>query len=107
MTILKKAPVGANVLDFKEARAARAEARALAGVSAPFLKLNAGFVELKPELDLRASDDLDRGDLVSALGKMLADPADVDALLAEGLSGEDLGSISKHVAGLSLGELPA
>lgn len=104
MTILKKAPEGANVLDLAGARAGRAEARALAGEANPVLKLEAGFIELRPEIDITTSDDFLAGRTKAALAKLLVDPADVDELLKSGLSTGDLEAITKFVAGKTPGE---
>lgn len=104
MTILKTAPDGANVLDLAGARAGRAEARALAGESNPVLKIDAGYLELKPEIDITTSEDFLAGQTRVALSKLLVDPADVDALLSAGLSTGDLEAITKFVAGATPGE---
>lgn len=104
MTIQKTAPDGANVLDLAGARAGRAEARALAGESNPLLKLEAGFIELRPEIDITTSDDFLAGRTRVALSKLLVDPTDVDELLKSGLSTGDLAAITEFVAGKTPGE---
>lgn len=104
MAIIKEIPEGAQSFDLEGARAARAEARAKTGASTPFIKLSAGYVEVKPELSVTAADKLNREDIRGGLADILADPADVDALLAEGLSVQDLQAISKFITGRSLGE---
>lgn len=107
MTILSSAPEGATVFDLDGARAARAEARAAAGVGLPVLKVSAGYIEVKPEVDLDSADLFLAGDLKGGLAKLLADPADVDAVLAGGLSREDLDAIGTFITGLNQGESPA
>jgi hypothetical protein len=104
MAILKSAPEGANVLDLDAARVARAEARAAAGESLPLIKVAAGYVETKPEIDLTCADDFVAGRISAGLAKLLADPTDVASLLADGLSRDDLEAITTFVAGTSLGE---
>ena len=105
MAILKAAPKGAEVLDLAAARTARVEARA--GQPLPVIKLSAGFVELNSEIDLSVTEFLVEGQTRKALERLLADPADVDALYAEGISTEDFGLIFKFVAGKVSGELSA
>ena len=105
MSISKKAPEGSQVLDLGAARTARAEARA--GQSAPVIKLSAGYVEIKAEMDVLVAEDLVNGKISSALSRLLADPADVDALMAEGITDEDLQSIVEFAAGKKLGESTA
>lgn len=107
MAILKSAPEGAQVLDLDAARVARMEARAAAGLGSLFIKLAAGYVEVKPEVDLLAGDAFTSGRLADGLSKLLADPADVEAILAGGLSKDDLEEITRFVTGLSVGESPA
>jgi hypothetical protein len=105
MTISKKAPEGADVLDLGAARAARAEARA--GHPNPVIRLSSGFVDLKPEMDILIAEDLTGGKVKSALVRLLADPADADALLAEGISDDDLKAIIEFATGKNLGESSA
>lgn len=107
MSILLQIPSGARELDLGAARAARAEARAASGEGNPFLKLAAGYVEIKAEIALTVAFAFQNKDIKGGLEGMLVDPADVDALLADGLSSDDLKEISKFVTGASLGELPA
>lgn len=104
MTILKKAPEGAQVLDLGAARAARAEVRASRGEGNPYLKLAAGFVQVKPEIPLIAAFMFQAEHIEAGLKEMLVDPADVEALLADGLTSEDMKELAKFVAGKSLGE---
>lgn len=107
MSILLEIPSGARSLDLGAARAARAEARAAAGEGNPFLKLSAGYVEVKSEFALTVAFAFKNEDLEGGLAGMLVDPADVDALLADGLSAQDLTEITKFVSGASLGESSA
>ena len=105
MALTKKAPAGAKVFDLPAARSARAEARK--GEPAVVLKLSAGYVEIKPELDLMTVEDLLQGQFKSALVRLFVDPADADALLNEGISDDDLAAIFEFAAGKPLGEVPA
>ena len=107
MSILKQAPDGATVLDLGAARVARAEARAAAGSTGSFLKLTAGFVEVKPEFSLTVAMDFEAEKLREGLAGLLADPADVDVLLADGLTKEDLKAIGEFITGAPLGESSA
>ena len=103
MSILKEAPAGAKVLDLGAERVARAEARAAAGDGAPVLKLAAGYVEVRSEIPLSVAEDIQR-DLKVGLAGLLVDPADVEALYADGLSTGDLEAITKFITGNTLGE---
>lgn len=107
MSILKKAPAGAEVLDLGAARAARAEARAAEGKGGTFLKLAAGYVEMKSEIPIEIAFTFQSGDIRAGLEGILVDPADVVALLADGLSAADLGAITELISGSSLGESSA
>lgn len=102
MSILDKAPAGAEVLDLGAARAARAEARV--GKPLPVIKLTAGYVEVSPEMDVLSADDFSAGRIKEGLAKLLADPADVDVLVEGGVSKDDLEQIVQFVTGQSLGE---
>lgn len=104
MAILKDAPEGAKVLDLAAARAARDEARAKAGETSAVIKLEAGFVEVKPEIDVLCAEDFKEGRIRLGLAKLLADPDDIDALVERGLSQGDLEAIVTFVTGVSLGE---
>jgi hypothetical protein len=106
MAILKEAPAGANVLDLGAARAARAEARAATGAVDPVIKLTAGFVPIKPEFDVTVAELLVGGKIREALAALLVDPADVDSLISEGISAQDLNAIVAFV-GASVGESQA
>ena len=103
MSILKKAPEGAEVLDIAGARAARAEARAAAGVGPRFIKLTVGFVEVNAEVVLAVAIDLQSEKLREGLGALLVDPADVDVLVNE-LSSADLESLTAFITGATPGE---
>lgn len=107
MSILLEIPSGARSFDLGAARQARAEARAAAGESNPYVKLSAGYVEVKPEFALTVAFAFKSGDLKAGLAGMLVDPVDVDALLADGISSEDLEAITKFASGKSLGESAA
>ncbi len=104
MSILMTAPDGANVLDLDAARAARAEARAAAGEANPFIKVSAGYIEVRPEIDLLVIEDFNANRISAALERLLVDPADVPALLSAGLSSADLQGITEFVTGKTLGE---
>ena len=100
--ILKEAPAGAEVIDLVAARAARAEVRKDA--PARLVKVTAGFVELAPEIDIFCAADLMEGRYKEGLSKLLADPADIEPLLAFGLSVDDLSILTEAITGRSLGE---
>jgi len=102
--ILADLPEGAKVLDLGAARAARAEARAASGESVSVIKIDAGYVQVKAELDLEAAEDFLAARFRAGLTKLLADPADVDALLANGLSKGDLDAIGEFITGTTQGE---
>ena len=102
MSILKKAPEGVEVLDLAPIRAARAEA--LSGKPLRMIKIAAGYVEVKAELDVMAADDFALNHIRSGLSKLLADPADVDVLVKDGLTKDDINTIVEFVTGNSLGE---
>lgn len=107
MSILKKAPAGADVLDLGAARAARAEARSKDGKGNPFIKLSAGYVEVKAEVEVNVSLELTAGHIHEALTMMVVDPADAEVLLGDGLTAQDLNEMAQFSAGLTLGELRA
>ena len=107
MTILTKAPEGGNVIDLSAARAARAEARALSGETSTFLKLDAGYVEMKAEIALNVIVDFLDNRIKQALGGLLVDPTDVDVLLTDGISTDDFEAILEHLTGKSAGESTA
>ena len=104
MAILAEAPEGSAVLDLGAARAARAEARAAAGKGNSFLKLTAGFVELRPEFPLSAAALFKAEDIRGGLAEILVDPADADVLLADGLTVGDVEALTKFIQGVTLGE---
>lgn len=106
MTILKERPDGAQVLDLGAARAARAEARAAAGDVSPVLKLDAGYVAIRPEFPVSVAETLSAGKIRDALAALLVDADDVDILLEEGLTAQDLNAIVTFI-GASLGEAQA
>lgn len=102
MALIKKVPTGAKVFDLPAARAARAEARV--GEPAVYLKLSAGYVEIKPELDIFVVEELLEGQVKPALVRLFVDPSDADALLKEGISDADMKAIFEFAAGKALGE---
>ncbi len=106
MTIRKKVPEGAEVLDLGAGRAARAEARAAEGLGAKFLKISAGYIEVKVEIPVEVAFTLER-DVKAGLAGILVDPTDIDALLADGLTSQDLEAMQALVTGKSLGESSA
>ena len=105
MAIVKKEPKGAKIFDLPAARAARAEARV--GEPAVFLKLTAGYVEIKPELDIFVIEELLQGQVKPALVRLFVDPKDADELLKEGICDADMKAIFEFAAGKELGELKA
>ena len=104
MAILNEAPKGAKVLDLEAGRVARAEARAADGAANPVIKLAAGFVEVLPEVTIAVATAFEQGNIREGLAGLLVDPADVDALFADGLTAKDMEEITKFLSGLSLGE---
>lgn len=104
MSILRKAPAGSNILDLGAARAARAEVRANSDDPKPYIKLEAGYVEINPEFDVLAAEELAANRITSGLAKLLANPEDIKFLVADGLSKNDLEEIVKFIQGVSLGE---
>ena len=106
MSILKKAPAGAEVLDLGAARVARAEARVAEGKAGRFLKISAGYIECKVEIPVEVAFTLEV-DLKAGLAGLLVDPADVDVLIKDGLSSQDLEAMTDLVTGKSLGESSA
>ncbi len=103
MSIRKDAPEGAQILDLGAARAARSEA----GQTNPFLKLTAGFVEVRTEVPLTAMDAFTAGNLTRGLTSLLADPADATVLLEDGLTTADVAAIIRFISGLDQGESSA
>ena len=106
MTILNAAPDGAQVLDLGAARAARAEARASEGLGAKFLKISAGYIEVKTEIPVEVAYTL-QSDIKAGLAGMLVDPDDVNALFKDGLTSQDLEAMEALITGKSLGESSA
>ena len=102
MSVLKEAPAGAAVLDIAELRAARAEAQK--DQAGPVVKVEAGYLQLKREIDVTAAIDFAAGKFRPGLEKLLEDPADVDALIAGGLSTDDINALTQFISGRSLGE---
>lgn len=100
MAVFDSIPEGAEVIDLGAARAARAEARQ----TKTYIKVSAGYIEVKPEIALETADAFTEGRVREGIEAMLADPADVDVLYKDGLSTEDLQVIVEHISGKSLGE---
>lgn len=102
MTVLESAPDGAVILDLDKARVARAEL----AKDLPFrlIHLSAGYVEVKHEVDILCAEDFTAGRITDGLQKLLADPADIAAVIADGVTNEDFTAITAFVTGKSLGE---
>ena len=107
MAILNEAPKGAEVLDLGAARVARAEARTAAGKHSAYIKLAAGYIEVQPEVPLNAALLFEQNDLAGGLALLLVDADDATALLADGLTAEDLKSIIEFISGKTPGESKA
>ena len=103
MAILDKLPEGAQVVDLDAARVARNEARE----GKTYVKLSGGYIEVNAEIALASAEAFTEGRVAEGIGFLLADPADVDALLKSGLTAEDLQVLVEHVSGKTLGELSA
>jgi hypothetical protein len=101
--IRTEVPEGSQVLDLAAARAARAEQRAKDGKGTPFVKLDVGYVEVLAEIPLAAAFAFKNEEIEAGLRLMLADGADVTALLDAGLSSGDLESLTAFLSGASLG----
>lgn len=104
MTIRADIPDGARTLDLEASRAARAEARAAAGEANPYLKLAAGYVEVRPEVAVSVATDFQEGRVHAGLEGLVVDPADVNVLLLDGISVQDVTAILTFVTGLDAGE---
>jgi hypothetical protein len=104
MAILNEVPEGSEVVDLGAARAAREEIRVAEGKSQAFLKLDAGYVQVKPEFSVMIAAHFERDEIVAGLAGLLVDPSDVEALIQYGLSKEDLTEIMKFLTGLTVGE---
>ena len=100
MALINELPEGAEVFDLGAARVARAEAR----TTKSYIKLAKGYVETVTEIPLAAAFAITDDNIKGALSLFVADPADVDALLADGLTSGDIQAITQFIAGKSLGE---
>jgi len=100
MAIISELPKDAAVLDLGAARVARVEARS----TKSFIKLAVGYVEVVAEVPISAAFSINDGDIKGAIALLIADPADVDAILADGLTSGDIQEITKFITGKSLGE---
>lgn len=106
MAIVSSAPEGASVLDLAAERAARAEARSAQGKGDPYIKLEAGFVQVYPEVPLSAAFLFQDGKVKEGLALLLVDEADIE-LLWPTLTKDDFEAISNFIAGKSVGESEA
>jgi hypothetical protein len=104
MAILENAPEGAKVLDLAAARAAREEARAVAGEPVSVIKLEAGYIQVNPEVDILSAEAFSEGRIREGLAQLLADPEDIDVITEHGVSAADLQAIVNFITGVSLGE---
>ena len=98
--ILNTAPDGAKVLDLSAAHIARAEAT----VQARVIKISAGYVEVRNEIDVFAADDFFQNRIRDGLAKLLKDPADIDEIVKFGLTSSDLELLTDFVLGKTPGE---
>ena len=103
MAILSEAPKGAEILDLGAARAARAEARS----GQPYIKLSAGYVPANAEVRIDTAFLIDQGDVKGTLACLVTDPDDVEALLKDGLTAQDIQAIMQWITGLTVGESQA
>jgi len=103
--ILKDAPAGSAILDLEAVRAARTEAHK--DEAGPVVKVSAGYLQLRREIDVTAGMDFARAKFREGLEKLLEDPADVDDLLSGGFSTDDINAVINFISGRSLGESPA
>lgn len=106
MALISSLPEGASVLDLAAERAARQEARAAQGLGDPFVKVEAGYVQVNPEAPIAAAFMLQEGKVKEGLALLLADPADVDILWPT-LSQADFEALSKFITGKTVGESQA
>jgi hypothetical protein len=103
MAIISSLPEGATVLDLAAERAARQEARAAQGLGDPFIKLEAGYVQVHPEVPLAAAFLLQDGKIKEGLAMLLVDEADIEALWPI-LTSADFEAISNFITGKTVGE---
>jgi hypothetical protein len=106
MAILRALPDNAVSFDLDAARVARAEARAAAGQGSQFIKVSAGYIEVKAEVPLEAAYLLQQENIKEGLGLVLTDPADVDVLWST-LSADDFKEIIEFISGKTVGESQA
>jgi hypothetical protein len=106
MAIVTSLPEGATVLDLAAERAARAEARAAQGKGDPFIKLDAGYVQVIPEVPLAAAYLFQDEKIKDGLELLLADKADVEVLWPI-LTAADFEAIINFITGKSVGESQA
>jgi len=106
MAIISKLPEGASVLDLAAERVARQEARSAQGLGEPFIKLEAGYVQVVPEVPLSAADLFRQEKVREGLELLLADKADIDALWPT-LTAEDFSAVVGFITGKTPGESQA
>jgi hypothetical protein len=106
MAIISNLPDGATVLDLAAERAARAEARAAQGLGDPFIKLEAGYVQVNPEVPLAAAFLFQEEKIKEGLALLLVDEADVETLWPI-LTAADFEAIVNFITGKSVGESQA
>jgi len=106
MAIVTSLPEGASVLDLAAERAARAEARATQGLGDPFVKVDAGYVQVHPEAPIAAAFMLQDGKVKEGLALLLVDPDDVEILWPT-LSQADFEALSNFITGKTVGESEA
>ena len=103
MAILSKLPEGASVLDLDAARVARQEARAAQGLGDPFIKLEAGYVQVVPEVPLAAAYLFQDERIKEGLELLFADKADAEAVWPT-LTAGDFEAILNFITGKTPGE---
>jgi hypothetical protein len=106
MAIISKLPEGANVLDLAAERAARQETRAAQGLGDSFIKLEAGYVQVIPEVPLAIASLLQSERILEALELMFVDKADAEAIWPT-LTAADFESIVTFISGKTPGESQA
>jgi len=103
MALISSLPEGATVLDLAAERVARQEARAAQGLGDPYIKLEAGYVQVNAEVPLAAAFLLQDGKVKEGLALLLADTADVDVLWPI-LTAGDFESVINFITGKTPGE---
>lgn len=103
MAIISKLPEGATVLDLAAERAARQEARAAQGLGDPYIKLEAGYVQVVPEVPLAAAYLFQDERIQEGLELLFADKADAETIWPT-LTAGDFEAIVKFITGKTPGE---